>query len=159
MRRRSARRWLGVVIVAVLIGGCMMRGTGRMGLRPPPGTVGRAMVLEVTGYCACGSCCGWKRTWYGRPVVAYGPQRGQPKAVGITASGSRARPGTIAADTTLFPFGTVMDIPGYGRGVVEDRGSAIQGRHIDLYFRSHQDALEWGRRRLRVTVWTPPATR
>lgn len=112
--------------------------------------------LEVTAYCPCGACCGWKRTWYGRAVVASGPRRGQPKQVGVTASGTRAAPGTLAADTSLFPFGTVMDIPGYGRGVVEDRGSAIQDRHIDLFFRSHRDALDWGRRRLKVKVWLPP---
>ncbi len=61
--------------------------------------------------------------------------------------------GTIAADTTYYPFGTRMYIPGYGWGTVEDRGSAIKGAlRIDLYFRSHTDALQWGRKKLNVKI-------
>ena len=37
------------------------------------------------------------------------------------------RDGTIAADTEYYPFGTRMYVPGYGGGLVEDRGGAIQG--------------------------------
>lgn len=112
--------------------------------------------LEVTGYCHCGSCCGWRRNWFGRPVYTYGPNKGKRKEVGLTASGARVRPGTIAADTRVFPFGTIMYVPGYGYGVVEDRGGAIRGQKIDLYFRTHQEALEWGRQHHDVKVWLPP---
>ncbi len=64
--------------------------------------------------------------------------------------------GTIAADTTYYPFGTEMFVPGYGWGIVEDRGSAIKGPlHIDLYFNSHQDALQWGRRKVTVEIYPP----
>jgi len=63
------------------------------------------------------------------------------------------RDGTIAADTKYYPFGTRMYVPGYGWGVVADRGSAIKGPdRIDLYFESHQDALNWGRRRMQVEI-------
>lgn len=120
------------------------------------GRIERTYTLEVTAYCPCGTCCNWKRNWYGRPVYASGPLKGKPKKVGVTASGTRAHKGTIAADTRLFPFGTIMEIPGYGYGQVEDRGGAIAGRHIDVYFSSHEQALEWGRKRLRVRVWLPP---
>ncbi len=88
-------------------------------------------------------------------MYSYGPQKGQRKEVGITASGARVRPGTIAADTRLFPFGTIMYVPGYGYGIVEDRGGAIRGHKIDLYFRTHQQALEWGRQHKQVRVWLP----
>jgi 3D (Asp-Asp-Asp) domain-containing protein len=111
--------------------------------------------MTVTGYCKCGSCCNWRRTWYGRPVIASGSRKGKRKAVGITASGTKARVGTIAADTTRYPFGTIMHIEGYGYGRVEDRGGAIKGEHIDLFFRSHQTALQWGKKRMAVTVWFP----
>lgn len=111
--------------------------------------------LETTGYCPCGSCCGWKRNWYGRPVIASGPHRGKPKHVGVTASGAPAKHGTIAADTSVFPFGTIMYIPGYGYGVVEDRGGAIKGYKIDLYHSSHGAALTWGREIKDVKVWLP----
>lgn len=64
--------------------------------------------------------------------------------------------GTIAADTRYYPFGTRMYVPGYGWGRVEDRGGAIKGPdRIDLYFTSHQEALQWGRRRVEVTIELP----
>lgn len=64
--------------------------------------------------------------------------------------------GTIAADTKYYPFGTRMYVPGYGWGVVEDRGGAIKGpTRIDLYFNSHSDALKWGRRKVHVQIEYP----
>jgi 3D (Asp-Asp-Asp) domain-containing protein len=115
----------------------------------------RPLELRVvaTGYCACGACCGWRRTWYGKPVHAYGPREGQPKSVGITASGKRARFGTIAADTARYPFGTIVYIEGYGWGRVEDRGSNIKGDRMDLYFPTHREAKEWGRQAVVAQVW------
>lgn len=110
----------------------------------------------MTGYCRCGKCTGWHRTWYGRPVYSSGNSKGERKEVGVTASGSKAKVGTIAADTTRYPFGTIMHIPGYGYGRVEDRGGAIKGEHIDLYFRSHNEALRWGRQTKKVKVWFQP---
>ncbi len=60
--------------------------------------------------------------------------------------------GTIAADTRYNPFGTRMYIPGYGYGVVEDRGGAIKGaKRLDLYYDSHNEALQWGRKKVKVT--------
>ena len=62
-----------------------------------------------------------------------------------------SRDGTIAADTAHHPFGTRLYIPGYGYGVVEDRGSAIKGpTRLDAYYDSHQAALNWGRRKVPV---------
>lgn len=80
--------------------------------------------------------------------------KGQPKQVGVTASGTRARPGTIAADPKFYPFGTVMYVPGYGYGRVEDTGGDIKGpARIDLFYRTHQRALRWGRQTVDVRVW------
>ncbi|HPU97445.1 MAG TPA: 3D domain-containing protein [Candidatus Hydrogenedentes bacterium] len=110
--------------------------------------------MEVSAFCSCGKCTNWTRNWLGKPVVASGPNRGQPKKVGITASGEKARPGTIAAHKK-YPFGTVMYVPGYGYGTVQDRGGALGEDHIDVYFKSHGDALKWGRQRLPVKVWLP----
>lgn len=117
----------------------------------------RRVVVEVTAYCPCGECCNWTRSWFGLgpPVIASGPSKGQPKAVGITASGTRARPGTVAADPAVLPFGTILYVPGYGWGRVEDTGGAIRGHAIDLFFYSHDDALRWGRRRMQIEVWLP----
>jgi hypothetical protein len=61
--------------------------------------------------------------------------------------------GTIAADTKYYAFGTRMYIPGYGWGVVEDKGGAIKGPdRIDLFFDSHADAIQWGRRKVNVEI-------
>lgn len=130
-------------------------GCGRTVYRPPKGATPIERTLEVTAYCDCGACCNWKRNWYGRPVIASGPNRGAPKQVGITASGTRTRHGTIAADPRKYPFGTIMHVPGYGYGRVEDSGSSITGDKIDLWFPSHSSALEWGRRKLTVKIWLP----
>lgn len=140
-------------MVLLLAAGC----AGCARIRPPKRTEPVRRTMLTTGYCKCGKCCGWKRTWYGRPVFASGPNKGKPKRVGITASGTKARHGTIAADTSKYPFGTVMYIEGYGYGRVEDRGGAIKGDHIDLFFHSHKAALEWGRQWVQVKVWIPPA--
>lgn len=61
--------------------------------------------------------------------------------------------GTIAADTKYYRFGTRMHVPGYGWGVVEDRGGAIKGSdRLDLYFNSHRKALVWGRKTKKVRI-------
>ena len=138
-----------------IFSGCAYRDARKTPPRTARDGEPRVYNMEVTAYCPCGICCGWERNWWGRPVYSSGPQKGQRKRVGITASGTRARPGVIAADTDIFPFGTVMYVPGYGYGVVEDRGGAIRGHRIDLFYRTHDQALEWGRQNKRVKVWTP----
>ncbi|MBN1269839.1 MAG: 3D domain-containing protein [Kiritimatiellae bacterium] len=135
--------------------GCCLRDVRWQPVRPPRGAPYREEALKTTGYCPCGQCCNWRRNWLFRPVIAAGANRGKPKAVGITASGARAKPGTIAADTSLFPFGTIMYVPGYGYGRVEDVGGDIKGHHIDLFFRAHRRAMEWGVQRKKVRVWRP----
>ncbi len=62
--------------------------------------------------------------------------------------------GTIAADTRYHKFGTRMYVPGYGYGVIEDRGGAIKGpNRLDLFYSSHSDALKWGRKHINVTIY------
>jgi 3D (Asp-Asp-Asp) domain-containing protein len=46
-----------------------------------------------------------------------------------------------------------MHVPGYGWGVVADRGGKIKGpTRIDLFFDSHREALHWGRKKVPVTI-------
>jgi 3D (Asp-Asp-Asp) domain-containing protein len=152
----SPLRKAGLLIALAVIGILLLRsgGCGRRRIPHPPLSQGRKITMTVTAYCPCGQCCGWERTWYGRPVYAYGSRKGKPKRVGICADGSRARKGVIAADTSLYPFGTVMHIPGYGYGIVSDRGGKIKGaQHIDIFFDSHKKALRWGKQSLTVTVF------
>jgi 3D (Asp-Asp-Asp) domain-containing protein len=127
--------------------------TGCASVRPPRDSRAVERRILTTGYCPCGECCGWRRNWLMRPVYTSGPLKGKRKEVGVTASGIKARRGTIAADTGRYPFGTVMYIDGYGAGRVEDQGGAITGEHIDLYFPTHREALAWGKRVKWVRVW------
>jgi 3D (Asp-Asp-Asp) domain-containing protein len=155
-RRTSRIRMAGFLALGLgLLGGCRTDrnwlGTIPAARRGQPDIVR----MEVTAYCPCGECCNWRRNWLGRPVIASGPSEGKRKAVGITASGTEANPGTIAADPKLYPFGTVLYVPGYGYGRVEDTGRDIVGRRIDVYFPRHGRAEDWGRQALEVRVWRP----
>ncbi len=108
--------------------------------------------MIVTGYCACQKCCSWKHNFWGIPVYKSGPNKGKPKVPGQCANGTMARVGTIAAPAR-FPFGVIMEVPGYPVGTVQDRGGAITGNHIDLYFKDHATAQKWGRKKLKVKIW------
>lgn len=111
--------------------------------------------METTGYCNCEKCCGYYRscwTCWMVPYVKNGPNKGKKKKIGITSDGSVAKKGTIAADITLYPYGTKIYIPGYGWGEVHDTGTAIKGNKIDLFFPSHKEALKWGRKKLWVWI-------
>jgi 3D (Asp-Asp-Asp) domain-containing protein len=110
-------------------------------IAPPPATIAnvvssRLVEMEVTAYCACRDCCGHN-------------------ARGITASGRHVSYNDgrfVAADTSLLPFGTRLSIPGYHGGEaveVIDRGSAIKGNKLDVFFPDHETARHWGRQ----TVW------
>lgn len=161
---RSLRR-AKVFAIVLLLAGVLSLAMGHWGcataqIRPDSRNYQRpySTVLTVTGYCNCRKCCSWRYNWYGRPVFASGPAAGKPKKIGMTASGTRAHWGTLAADTSRYPFGTILYIPGYGYGRVEDRGGAIKGDHVDAWFHSHDKAMQWGKKRLPVKVWLPKRT-
>lgn len=71
---------------------------------------------------------------------------------GMTATGTIASKGTIAADWDVFKPGTKLYVPDYGIGTIEDRGSKVKGYHFDLFFDSREKALEWGVRQMEVMV-------
>ena len=84
-----------------------------------------------------------------------------------TASGVGVRNGIAAADPSILPVGTVLNIAvGDNRynGVytVMDTGPKVQGRLLDLYMWSCHEALKFGRKDVQVTVlrlgWDPRAT-
>jgi 3D (Asp-Asp-Asp) domain-containing protein len=87
----------------------------------------------VFAYCACDRCT---------------------PGLGITASGARPVEGITVAGPVWFSFGTGLEIEGVGRRVVQDRmAKRFRERNcLDLYFASHADALEFGKRKLRVSL-------
>ena len=169
---RSQKYYAGIIFaIFILMIHCGCSGRGN--------NYGKAIRMETTAYCDCGLCCDWERgnrkifrlDFWNR-YIAKGKYRGQEYS-GLTASGTEPkepnpgllrrpgcilfpwrwipRDGSLAADTRYYPFGTRLYIPGYGYGVVEDRGAAIKGKtKLDLFFDSHDDALEWGRKKIDI---------
>ena len=81
-----------------------------------------------------------------------------------TASGVGVRTGIAAADPAILPVGSVVRLetpnPRYsGVWTVMDTGPAVRGRSLDLYLWSCKEALQFGRRKVRLTVlrlgWSP----
>ena len=71
---------------------------------------------------------------------------------GSTATGVPTGWGTVAVDPSVIPLGSRLTIPGYGEGVAADTGSAVRGAVVDLWFPTPQQALDWGRRVVTVTL-------
>lgn len=90
--------------------------------------------FTLTAYCPCAICCG-----------QYSNPSNPTTASGTTATAGR----TIAADTSRFPFGTQLVINGQVY-TVEDVGGAIKGNKIDIYFNTHQEAINFGRQSAQV---------
>ncbi len=102
---------------------------------------GTPMEVNATAYCPCEICCG--------------------KTNAITANGSRAQSYYTIAAPSSFPFGTIMyidyfkDSPSNGWYIVQDRGGAITDNRIDLFYDTHGEALQFGRKYLDAVVYFP----
>ena len=74
----------------------------------------------------------------------------------ITATGSHVRPGVVAVDPTVIPYGTRMFIVSndgayiYGVGTAEDCGGAIKNNRLDLYFETDPECFQFGVRNCTV---------
>ena len=88
--------------------------------------------FTATAYCGCAKCCG--------------------KSTGKTASGTTATAGRTVAMSSSYSFGTKIEIQGMGTYIVEDRGGAIKGNRIDIFFSNHQKALDFGRKTVYLKV-------
>lgn len=80
------------------------------------------------------------------------------KWYGITASGTKARPGVVAVDPKVIPLGTKLYIesldgtPDYGYAIAEDTGGAIKGNKIDLFMEDAKEVKAFGRRKVKVYI-------
>jgi 3D (Asp-Asp-Asp) domain-containing protein len=99
----------------------------------------KAEVFKATAYCSCVKCCDKDPSdeWYG-----------------ITASGKKAKWGTIAVDRKVIKLGSKLRIDGFPETIfrAEDVGGAIKGNHIDVWFPSHKEALQFGVQNIVVQV-------
>jgi len=112
-----------------------------------------AVLRETTALPSPGARLAWSATAYCKGLE--------------TASGVAVQSGIVAADPELLPVGSVIEVdslPGRYNGIytVLDTGPAVQGRQVDVYMWSCNEALEFGRRPIHLTVlrlgWNPRAT-
>lgn len=59
---------------------------------------------------------------------------------------------TVAADPNVLPMGSLIYIVGLGIGMVQDTGTAIKGMRIDICFTTMDEAMEFGRQKVKVIV-------
>ncbi|MCF0156519.1 MAG: peptidoglycan-binding protein [Veillonella sp.] len=71
---------------------------------------------------------------------------------GITARGNALRRGFVSVDPKVIPLGTEVFVEGYGYAIADDTGGAIRGHRIDVAMDSHYEAIQWGRRSVRVYI-------
>ena len=87
--------------------------------------------FKLTAYCSCEKCCG---------IWAYN----RPNGIVYGAIGEELKEGySIAVDPNVIPYGTEVIINDKIYKA-QDCGGAIKGNRIDVYFNSHEDALEFG---------------
>lgn len=90
-------------------------------------------IFLLTAYCPCYECSG-----------GYGD---------MTATGKRAVEGrTIAVDTNEIEYGTEVYIENIGYRIAEDCGGLVKGKHIDIYFDSHDEVDAFGKRYAEVEI-------
>ena len=144
-----------LAVCILFVSGCVSTELRKLNVKPARvKKKPRQIFMIITGYCDCKKCTGWRRNFLLKPVFARGRLRGKRKYVGITADGTKAIKGIIAADTDYYPYGTIFFIPGYGFGVVHDTGSKIKGKYrLDLFFSSHEKAMEWGNQKMLIKLW------
>ena len=59
---------------------------------------------------------------------------------------------TIAVDPRIIPMGTKLYVEGYGYAIAADKGSAIKGKFIDVFFNTNKEALNWGVKYIKVQL-------
>jgi len=108
--------------------------------------------VEMWGAASLPSRGGIIRRHLSMAATAYdpGPISCGKYADGYTSIGLKAGRGVVAVDPRVIPLGTRLYIEGYGLAVAGDVGSAIKGRRIDLGFPTYREALQYGRRTVKV---------
>ncbi|WP_088011166.1 LysM peptidoglycan-binding domain-containing protein [Gottfriedia acidiceleris] len=75
---------------------------------------------------------------------------------GVTATGINLKknPNTkvISVDPNVIPLGSKVYVEGYGEAIAGDTGGAIKGNRIDVFVANKQDAINFGRKQVKVTI-------
>lgn len=89
------------------------------------------MATSYTAYC---QGCSGKTAWKGINLRKYPETK------------------VIAVDPSVIPLGTKVYVEGYGYATAADTGGAIKGYKIDLFYPEKEQALEWGRRKVKIRI-------
>ncbi|MEG0308832.1 MAG: 3D domain-containing protein [Clostridium sp.] len=87
--------------------------------------------------------------------TAYTSDRGDSGTITATGTTVRRNPNgysTVAVDPRVIPLGTKLYIEGYGLAIAEDTGGAIIGNKVDVYVNSYEEAINWGRKTVKVYI-------
>jgi 3D (Asp-Asp-Asp) domain-containing protein len=75
---------------------------------------------------------------------------------GITKTGINIKENpnekVIAVDPSVIPLGSKVYVEGFGKAIAADTGGAIKGNRIDIFIPSEQDAMDFGVKKLKVTI-------
>jgi 3D (Asp-Asp-Asp) domain-containing protein len=80
------------------------------------------------------------------------PESNSVDWAGITCLGWRTRYGIAAVDPKVIALKSLVYVDGYGLAWAGDIGGDIKGNRIDLCYNTTKEALNWGRRKVRVYV-------
>lgn len=95
--------------------------------------VKNVLTMEATAYTAyCTGCSGITRT-----------------GINLKANPNQK---VIAVDPNVIPLGTKVYVEGYGTAIAGDTGGDIKGNRIDLFIPGRQDALNFGRKTVKVQI-------
>jgi 3D (Asp-Asp-Asp) domain-containing protein len=91
---------------------------------------------------------------YDMVATAYdpSPESNSVDWAGITCLGWRTRYGIAAVDPKVIALKSLVYVDGYGLAWAGDIGGDIKGNRIDLCYNTTKEALNWGRRKVRVYV-------
>lgn len=69
-----------------------------------------------------------------------------------TFTGVMPQRGTIAVDPNVIALGQEVYVEGYGYAIAQDTGGAIRGNKIDVFKDTREEAINWGRRTVKVYI-------
>lgn len=94
---------------------------------------GKELMVTATAYTAyCEGCSG-------------------TTAIGIDLR-SNPNQKVIAVDPNIIPLGSKVWVEGYGEAIAGDTGGAIKGNKIDVFIPTRNDALQWGRKQVKIKI-------
>jgi 3D (Asp-Asp-Asp) domain-containing protein len=109
--------------------------------------IGTKPVLELYGPFAGKEVMTLEATAYYPGPNNFGGGVGPTTAIGILA-----RRGVVAVDPSVIRLGSRVHVEGYGEAVAGDTGGAIRGNRIDLCFDTYEQAMQFGRRTVKVHI-------